>query len=185
MQPKIRNLCLSLENRILNLHPFNPEQVCCCIATWFMENKILFLMKEYDGCGLDELLKLNFKDYPTELSIYGDGKAKDLFGAKIIKSDKYRLINKIRVLKDQKSLRLVYEELNSVIFDSLVVSVDLDLACECPQWSPSDYRVMLNEATDEIVFACINCGKKFYPHTLTECQINCNLTIPKREYFIN
>ena len=66
MQPKIRNLCLSLENRILNLHPFNPEQACCCIATWFIENKILFRMKEYDGCGLDELLKLNFKDYPTE-----------------------------------------------------------------------------------------------------------------------
>ncbi len=185
MQPKIRNLCVSLENKILNLHPFDPEQVCCCIATWFIENKILFRMKEYDGCGLDELLKLNFKDYPTELSIYGDGKAKDLFGVKIIKSDKYRLINKIRALKDQKSLRLVYEELNSIVFDSLVVSVDLDLACECPQWSPSDYRVMLNEATDEIVFACINCEKKFYPNTLTEYQIDCNLAIPKRGYFIN
>ena len=185
MQPKIRNLCVSLENKILNLRSLDPEHVCYCIAAWFMENKILFLMKEYDGCSLDELLKLNFKDYPTELSIYGDGKAKDLFGVKIIKSDKYRLINKIRALKDQKSLRLVYEELNSIIFDSLVVSVDLDLACECPQWSPSDYRVMLNEATDEVVFACINCEKKFYPHTLTECQIDCNLTIPKREYFIN
>ena len=110
MQPKIRNLCVSLENKILNLRSLDPEQVCYCMAAWFMENKILFLMKEYDGCGLDELLKLNFKDYPTELSIYGDGKAKDLFGVKIIKSDKYRLINKIRALKDQKSLRLVYEE---------------------------------------------------------------------------
>ena len=95
------------------------------------------------------------------------------------------MINKIRALKDQKSLRLVYDELNSIVFDSLVVSVDLDLACECPQWSPSDYRVMLNEATDEIVFACINCEKKFYPHTLTECRIDCDLAIPKREYFIN
>ena len=95
------------------------------------------------------------------------------------------MINKIRALKDQKSLRLVYEELNSIVFDSLIVGVDLDLGCECPQWSPSDYRVMLNEATDEIVFACINCGKKFYSHTLTECRIDCDLAIPKREYFIN
>ena len=67
MQPKIRNLCVSLENKILNLRSLDPEHVCYCIATWFMENKILFLMKEYNGCGLDELLKLNFKDYPTEL----------------------------------------------------------------------------------------------------------------------
>ena len=68
-----------------------------------MENKILFLMKEYDGCGLNKLLKLNFKDYPTELSIYGDGKAKKFFGVKISKSDRYRLINILRALKDQKS----------------------------------------------------------------------------------
>ena len=61
MQPKIRNLCLSLENRILNLHPFNPEQVCCYIATWFMENKILFRMKEYDGCGAIDLRRQKSK----------------------------------------------------------------------------------------------------------------------------